>query len=93
MKRLIAHNTYAARTRLELLRSTGRHIPASHPLLRSLPMPRPLPEQQASMAGELTDRIEAMAVTLAHLPDVALTEKQRELLRTIARELLRRVEP
>lgn len=71
------------------------HVPASHPVLmeqvRKAAVRRPLPEQQATFAHGMTVAIDRLAVDVAELPAWPLTDRQRQGLRIIARQLLRRV--
>jgi hypothetical protein len=51
---------------------------------------QPLPPELATELASLTERIDHLALLLAQLPERPLTQTQRNLLRSIARELLRR---
>jgi hypothetical protein len=51
---------------------------------------RPPGPESATERASLTERIDYLAMVVTMLPDRPLTTMQRDLIRTIARELLRR---
>lgn len=59
---------------------------------RFLGDPQPLDPVSASERAGITDRIDAIAAAVQHLPDVPLGVQQRRLLRVIGVELLRRAD-
>lgn len=63
----------------------GRHVPASHPVLKQLPR---LPDEDLS----ITDDLECIGRRVAHMQRWPLTVAQRHMARMIAEELLRRTE-
>lgn len=79
------------RDRLESMREANRHVPASHPVLRT-PPPLPEPTISAMAVHGQTDRIDELARLVRVLPVLPLTLSQREQLQIIARELLRRAD-
>lgn len=66
-----------------------RHVPASHPVLQRVPAMATEPSRPE--ISNFNDRLDYVAMIVAQLPDRPLTVGQRERMRIIARELLRRI--
>ena len=79
--------------RLEDARWNGKHIPASHPVVKrqveSQEIASGLPGSSAAMQ-DATDRLEAIAIAIYRLPDRRLSLLQQRMVDTIVAELLRR---
>jgi hypothetical protein len=70
--------------------ATGRHIPASHPVMLRPMKPYGPDDTRRSRHALLSDRIEEIARLVAQLSSQPLSVQQRRDLRIIAAELLRR---